>query len=562
MGSLNTGLLLGRSGLATQQKSLATTGHNISNVNTEGFTRQRVQHISQIPNADGTGGGVRSGATEGMFDRFTQQKIIQEKPRQAVFDTRESFFTKIEIVFNEMEGSGLRKSLNDFWDSWSLLANQPESDAARTKVRDSAEGLSVRFRQMHNELQTVRKEANGRVAGVVGEINSLSKQLAELNDQVFRYEVQGRRANDARDQRIKVLEEMSSLTNVDWFENKDGHVQVTVGDSWKIVDGEKAHLLKAIPSGGEVGMYNVFGMGDNGYKQDITQSFKGGELKEVLDIRDKSVVDYLHQLDDMAFGLAHKINRFHATGTGLNSAFREIQSSFGLNPDAQEQPLPFIKDGIFQIHLTNAKNEILETYDIEIQAGVDSIQDIIGRINQTVNDPLLLQASLQEDGSVMIQAGEGRQFIFGSDETDLSLVMGFNNFFETLQGAKDIRLSDRIVKDPNMISTGKDLVPGDNQVALEISLMQTTPTMKDDTMTFDEYYNGILADVGLRIQRNQTDKEHQDNLVSQFTEIRNSVSGVSIDEEIASMVQYQKAYEASAKFINTIDQMMDTVIKM
>ena len=140
--------------------------------------------------------------------------------------------------------------------------------------------------------------------------------------------------------------------------------------------------------------------------------------------------------------------------------------------------------------------------------------------------------------------------------------MGFNSFFETLKGAEDLRLSDRIMLDPNTISTGRDLYPGDNRVALDIAKLQTDPHMRNDTMTFDEFYNTILADLGLRIQRNQTEKAQQDSLVNQFSQIRSSISGVNMDEELAKMMQYQKAYEASARFVGTVDQMMDTLVRM
>ncbi|MBF0352264.1 MAG: flagellar hook-associated protein FlgK [SAR324 cluster bacterium] len=562
MPALNAALNMGHKALSAQQRAISTTGHNIANMNTDGFTRQRSETISEKPASDGSGGGVRSGFVKQIYDRFAQQKILQEKPKNGVYDSREKFLQKIEVVFSEMEGAGLRKTLNDFWDSWSLLANQPESDAARAKVRDRGDALSARFRMMHNELTTIRNEANGRIAGVVSEVNNLAKQIAELNHNISRAEMAGQKANDARDERNQLLEDMSGLADINWFEGEDGAIQVLIGDHWPLVHKGTTNLLSTSQNGGETGMFSIEGTGSNGSKHDLTNSFRSGELKEVMTIRDHTTVEYLQQLDDMAFGLAHRINRLHATGTGLNHAPNVVKSSFGLNPDAQQQPLPFVKDGILQLHLVGGDRDVLETYEIEVQAGKDSIQDIVQRINETVGDPALLEASLENDGSVKLQAGMGRGVIFGNDETELTLVMGFNNFFESLQGAADMRISDKILKDPNNIATGKDLVPGDNQVALKIATMQTEPTMNDDTMTFDEFYNGILADVGLRIQRNQTDKEHQDALLSQFQEIRDSISSVNLDEEIAQMVQYQKAYEASARFITTVNEMMDTLLRM
>ena len=106
------------------------------------------------------------------------------------------------------------------------------------------------------------------------------------------------------------------------------------------------------------------------------------------------------------------------------------------------------------------------------------------------------------------------------------------------------------------------MITGDNRVALEIAKLQTMPTMRDETMTFDEYYNGVLTGMGLKLQRNKTDQAHQESMVRQFKEIRSSISAVNMDEELTDMMQYQKAYEASARFINTVDEMMETVINM
>jgi len=224
--------------------------------------------------------------------------------------------------------------------------------------------------------------------------------------------------------------------------------------------------------------------------------------------------------------------------------------------------MPFLQDGVFQLHLVDRDNSILETYEIEVQAGVDSLEDIVKRINQTVNDPNLLAASIGEDGSMFLESGQPRRFIFGDDQTAITQVMGFNSFFETLKGAADLRISPRILEDPNAISTGRDLIPGDNQVALAIAKLQNQPTMRDETVTFGEYYNSILGDIGLKVQRNQVEKAQQDNMVQQFREIRSSISAVNMDEELADMIQHQKAYEASARYVSTVDEMMQTLINM
>ena len=141
-------------------------------------------------------------------------------------------------------------------------------------------------------------------------------------------------------------------------------------------------------------------------------------------------------------------------------------------------------------------------------------------------------------------------------------MLGLNGFFETLKGAEDIRLSNTIQKQPNHISSGRDLIPGDNRTALEIAKLSTKPIMRDGTMTFGEFFSSIITDLGLKVRRNQSEMKQQDNMIQQFKEIRSSISSVNMDEELTNMVQYQKAYEASARFLGTVDEMMETVINM
>ena len=541
---------------------MQTVGHNIANQETEGFSRQQVRSGTSAPDPTGLGGGADAQPTSRVYDKFVQRKILQENPRSEMFKSRGEFLQKIEIIFSETEGNGLHKALNEFWNSWSQLSNQPESEPARMRVKEQSDVLASRFRGMHSQLSGLRKEINGRLVATVNKVNELGQKVAELNRQIFSYEGRQRVANDMRDARNQAIEELSALVDVNSFEDPNGRTTVIIGRDWTLVEGINRYQLDGKMKGGELGMLNIDGVSTNDNRRDLTRTFREGEMAEMLRMRDDTIVEYQKNLDEIAFGLAGKVNKIHASGTGINSAAEMMKSTFGLNSAALNQPLPFLKDGIFQLHLVDPHNEILETYEIEVQAGKDTLPDIVKRLNQTVNDPGLLQASIEGDGSLLLQSGTDHKFIFGEDQSSLAQVLGLNSFFDTLKGAEDIQLSGHILENTNNISTGKDLIPGDNRIALEIAKLQTRPTMRDETMTFDEYYNGVLTGMGLKIQRNNTEQAQQESMVKQFKEIRSSISSVNMDEELADMMQYQKAYEASARFINTIDKMMETVINM
>ena len=562
MSSLNSSLNMGQRALSINQRAMQTVGHNIANQETEGFSRQQVRSGTSAPDPTGLGGGADAQPTSRVYDKFVQRKILQENPRSEMFKSRGEYLQKIEISFSETEGNGLHKALNEFWNSWSQLSNQPESEPARMRVKEQSDVLASRFRGMHSQLSGLRKEINGRLVATVNKVNELGQKVAELNRQIFSYEGRQRVANDMRDARNQAIEELSALVDVNSFEDPNGRTTVIIGRDWTLVEGINRYQLDGKMKGGELGMLNIDGVSTNDNRRDLTRTFREGEMAEMLRMRDDTIVEYQKNLDEIAFGLAGKVNKIHASGTGINSAAEMMKSTFGLNSAALNQPLPFLKDGIFQLHLVDPHNEILETYEIEVQAGKDTLPDIVKRLNQTVNDPGLLQASIEGDGSLLLQSGTDYKFIFGEDQSSLAQVLGLNSFFDTLKGAEDIQLSGHILENTNNISTGKDLIPGDNRIALEIAKLQTRPTMRDETMTFDEYYNGVLTGMGLKIQRNNTEQAQQESMVKQFKEIRSSISSVNMDEELADMMQYQKAYEASARFINTIDKMMETVINM
>ena len=562
MSSLNSSLHMGQHALSINQRAMQTVGHNIANQETEGFSRQQVHSGTAAPDPTGVGGGAKAQPTSRVYDKFVQRKILQENPRSGMFKSRGEFLQKIEIIFSETEGNGLHQALNEFWNSWSQLSNQPESESARIQVRERSDVLARRFRGMHSQLDGLRNEINGRLVATINKVNELGQKVAELNRQIISYESGQRNANDMRDARNQANEELSELVDVNSFENPNGRVTVIIGRDWTLVEGNNRYQLEGKMKGGELGMLRIDGVSINDNRRDLTRIFREGEMSEMLRMRDDTIVGYQHNLDEIAFNLAGQVNKIHATGTGINSATDMMKSTFGLNSTALSQPLPFLKDGIFQLHLVDPHNEILETYEIEIQAGIDTLPDIVQRLNQSISDPGLLQASIEADGSMLLQSASDYKFIFGEDQSSITQVLGLNSFFDTLKGAEDIHLSAHIRENTNNISTGKDLIPGDNRVALEIAKLQTRPTMRDETMTFDEYYNGVLTGMGLKIQRNKTEQAQQESMVRQFKEIRSSISSVNMDEELTDMMQYQKAYEASARFINTVDRMMETVIKM
>ena len=561
-GSLFTQLDMGKRALMAQQSGMSTAGHNIANVDNEHYNRQRVDLTPQHPFRSRFGAGVDVRAVQRVTDNFLNKRLIAEQSRGGNAEIREQGLRRIEALFAEVEGFGLRNALNEFWGAWGRLAAQPETEILRQDLLDSGQRLAVRMNGLNRDFTQMRQELNGRIAERVERVNQLAGQIAALNIRIQQSDRGKGEANDLRDERERALKELSKLVQIDWFENDDKLVMVSVGNGFPLVTGRRANAVEASFASDEVGMFSLRGVDPKGISRDLTAHIQAGELKEYVTLRDDVLVHFTDRLDELASEVAFRVNRLHNSGTGLNAAYSELTSSFALKSDALVRPLPFLKDGLFRIDMVSPEHELVESYEIELRAGEDTARDVVERINQTVANPDLLQARVNADGSVSLVATGPYDFVLGEDETDFAAIMGFHNFFENLQGARDFRVNPRLQERPNLISTGKGLLPGDNSVALAMNQLQFEPSMQGESTTFDEFYNGTLAELGLMINRSHEELRNQKLILDQFQKLRDEVSSVNMDEEVADMVQYQRGYEAAAKFVTSVDEMTKTVIDM
>ncbi len=554
---------LGKRSLMAQQAGMNTTGHNIANINNENFSRQRVALEPQHPFQSRFGSGVDLKNVERVTDKFLNQRLIGEQSRSAQLSIRSDGLNRLETLLNDAEGFGLREALNQFWSAWGAVANNPENELYRNDLANSADALARRVTGLSKDLGNARSELNGRLSERVSRVNQLATQIALLNGKVQQADRGAGEGNDLRDQREAALKELSKLIQIDWLENDQKVINVTVGGGFPLVHGRTAYALEASLHGeGKEALYSIRGLDPKGFTRDLTHELRSGELAELISLRDDTVPGFSKRLDTLASEIALRVNRLHASGTGLNSSFAQLHSSFALKPEARTQPLPLLRDGMFRLQLVGPGNDISKTYEIKVGAGKDTLADIVQRINEAVGDPNVLQARINSDGSTTIEASGKNRFILGQDDSDLAVLMGFNNFFESLHGAADFRVNARLLERPAEISTGKGLLPGDNSVALAIQNLQYAPTMEGEAITFDEFYNGMTADLGLQINRAQNDKKNQDLILDQFQRLRDEVSSVNMDEEVADMVQYQRGFDAAAKFVTTVDDMTKTVIQM
>lgn len=567
---------VGKKSLTASQLGQQTTGHNIANVDTEGFSRQEVVQTSARPNNGGKGNGVDIQGVRRHTDQFTKEKVVGEQTKVGTWETRNQVLTEAEIIFTDLEGNQLRGALDEFWNAWNNLAHEPESVTMRKNLLAKSGALADRFNIFDARLDELQGNLNGRIQAKVREVNQLSQQIAELNKQVEQLEKQGRPANDARDSREKLLQDLSSLVEVRYFENERGTMEVQIPNGQAIVHGRTAYEMTALTNAALKGDFRMGLKTPTGLEADVTDIVQGGAIKELIYQRDNNLRGYQENINLLAKELAFQVNSIHAGGTGIEALRHSETSAYSMNPEAVAQPLPFLQNGTFEVMLYNKDGQQDMSVSVDVEAGKDSVESLVEKINRAAgayevdeegNEKLkenpVFMASIGADGAMTLQADQGHQFHYNGDSSNALAVLGFNSFFQALGGAGDIRVNQELMGNEMKIAAGYKLTPGDNQLATKMTDLRMQGVLGESAdLSFDEFYNVQITDIGLKVQDSQKGMANHGDMLQQYEALRDSVSSVNLDEEMANMVKYQRAYESSARYMSTVDQMTQTLINM
>jgi flagellar hook-associated protein 1 FlgK len=465
MSKISAMLDLGKRSLMNNQTALQTVGHNIANKSTEGFSRQRVEVLTNEPQGEGNlriGMGARAGVITRVNNPWLEKQIQREGSNLGFADSKADALSRVEQVYNEQTNKGLNQYMTGFFNSFRELSNNPESLASRTMVREAGESMAKEFSRVTTQLRDVQNDLDGQLLTVTEEVNQMAKEVASLNEKIQIVETQGMPANDERDRRDLLLKKMGEKIDISWAEGTDGHISVTAGRTAILVSGTSSNTMKAVRTGDRVEVF--FQSSPTGTPVNITNQIKGGRMGGALEVRDEIVEGFLGSIDKMAYSLAEEVNKAHVEGF-----------------------------------------------------------DRYGK-------PGVLFFEMPED------------------------VKG---------AASSLSVNRTIANDVGRIAAGAEAgAPGDNTVANVISSLQNRQVMDGGSATFDDFYNTQVGQIGTITQRAIKGQESQKNVVDQLQNIRESISGVSLDEETTKMIEFQKAYSASARLIRVADEMFDTILSL
>lgn len=459
-------------GLLVQQSALQTTSHNISNANTEGYSRQKVTMVADNPYTLGgigqLGTGVRIASIDRIVDPYVNNQLRNENSSLEMYSQKSDVLGQLEGIFNEPSTTGLNNNLSKVFASWTYLGSNPELATAKTMVAQNSETFTDTLHHMSNQIDNLHKGTVQDIEKNVLDFNSKVTQLDSLNKQIFNMTSQGQAPNDLLDQQDKILSELSGIAGVEATYDKFNRVSVSVGGQ-PVLTEDKINNLTVDTAATTAGQLKV---------NDTTIEIKSGTIKgsqEALVEIDVKKQD----LNELAYTFATAVNKVHSDG-GKGTDFFDLS----------------------------------ETVDGNYAASIQVNKEILNDVSK-------------------INAGKNIETVVGGDGTRAQAIASLQN----------TKLGYPV--DPSGIEYDPDTMTIKNQVG---------------GSTVAGAYNDSVTQMGIVKQQSDNMVDSQGSLVSLLEARRDSVSGVSINEEVTNTITYQSAFEANSRIISVVSEMLDTLI--
>jgi len=317
MPGLNASLYLGLTGIQAQQSALNVVGHNIANVNTPGYARQRADLSSNQALVEGQvyfGTGVSLNTVQGIRDRFLDLQIYREVARQSGANERYAGVDAVSASLGDTSSTGIAAQVQAFFQGFQEVSARPEDGALRASLIGKAQNMISGLQARYRLLEEQRESANFSVSSLVAEVNTLTDQIAQLNKRIATEGTRGE-DNDARDQRKTLTDKLASLVGIHVFEGSQGEYQITLDSgSAVLVSGNTSYDLKASPGGPALDNYLKVESVMGSTLVDVTAGIQDGQLGAKLDLRDNILSGFQRQLDELAAGVAGRVNLLHRAG--------------------------------------------------------------------------------------------------------------------------------------------------------------------------------------------------------------------------------------------------------
>lgn len=623
--SLMSDLSIGKSGLSMSQYAINTTAHNLANVDTKGYVRQQTilgdyQYVTVGQNAISkmqTGLGVNTEEVKQTRNMFLDKAYRRELGRESFYSSQYEALSEMEDIFGELQGVAFQDSMEDLWVALQEVAKEPDSIVTRASLVERAVSFVERAENIYKQISDYQTNLNTQIQGQVDRINEIADEITQLNKQICKYEGAGiENANDLRDQRNALLDELGQYINITYHEEANCQICVTAENIPLVTEtvafhmstmtqvelmtrqltkeyggdeeareraqaeaeqrcGNSVMLVPIWPTYGDAEVFNYDPLPDSEANTDV------GGLKGLILARGTKVGKYTdipirpdeedYTVDGVLDedGYAEAMREFSSAAKKYNaqiepSVIMTVQAQFdqlvhGIVQTINDILCPNVEYTFAQdITFTNSKG-LTVTYQAGDTVHVLDVENAPVGMDESEapGNELFSRKSMQRYEKVTMDDGT-ELWIYNEEDA-------LDNY--SLYTLGEIEVNKDILADKSKIPLSTNGGTGDFDIQTAEKLIEAWgadfATLSPNTLSknsFTEYYTAFIGEIANRGDTLNTISENQEEMVQEIETKRLSVSGVSSDEELTNLIRYQHAYNAAARYINVVDEMLEHIV--
>jgi flagellar hook-associated protein 1 FlgK len=560
LGALN----VGQSALSVAQSAIQTTGNNIANSSDPNYAREVATvtpaQSEEVQPGVYIGDGVDLSGVSRQVDEALNARLRSSQSDYNSASTQENWLSQIESSFDALSGNDLSSTLGTFLNDWSTLANNPQDTAQRQVVIQDGQNVAQSAQALYTGLSGIQGQINDDISSVGTQADQLATQIAQLNTQITASQGPNGGGDDSlQDQRDADLSQLSTLIGIQTSAGDNGQINVYVGSQPLVYDGTSAGITTANDTvDGELVTTLQFKNGNGNIP------VSGGQLGGLVGAQTQ-VNTTMGQVNTMVHNLIGAVNGLHSSGQGTDG-FTSVTSTNAVDDptvalNSAAAGLTYAPNtGSFVVHVTNTASGQSTSTLVHVQLSGQPGDTTLNSLAASLSAIPSVSATVNA-GQLTITAASGSQISFSQDTSGVLSALGLNTFF-TGTDATDIGVNQTLQADPGLLAAAKNGDPGDNQTALAIAALGSTPVTGLGGQTLDQAYQSAVNQVASATSGSQTQASAAQAVQETLTNQQQAVSGVSLDTETVNLIAQQRAFEGASRLIYEVDQMYDELMNM
>ena len=565
--SLFSSIQLANNTLRATQIGLQVVGQNIANANTPGYIREELivapaptQRIGDLL----LGLGVEVIGVVQIIDNFLEERLRGASSDRVGAEVEEQAYRRLEGLIGELSDTDLSTSLNNFFASINEVLNQPESIPIRNLAVLQGQTLSSDINRLASRVSSLRSDLNTRVINIADDINRLAEEIRTLNIRISETEGGNSSASDAvglRDQRLLALTKLSELIDVRVQEQPSSGVSVFVEGEFLVFEGIRREVNVALDTDRGLSLAEIQ-LADTESRLRVNS----GELGGLYTARDTILTGFLDTLDDFASTLAFEFNKVFSGGQGL-TGYQELTSEFAVDATdltLDAAGLPFTPvNGQFEIKVLNKATGLSVTTQIIVDLNGLGNNDItLDSLTATINAIDGITATITSTNKLNITSDSSDvEFAFVGDTSGVLAALGINTFFSGTSSL-DLGVNQILVDDPGKFAASLGGIGEDTTNAELLAKFLDQPLETKDGTSLKVLYDRMTGETtqGSTVAQSLAEgfRVFEETLLGQ----KLAISGVNLDEEAVRMITLQRVYQASARYIRTLIELLDILVNL